>query len=124
MNICLWSHNKCLNPWKLLELEGIILSEISQTDKDKYHMISIPCGIKTNRRTHTNITQRYGEHAGGCWGGGGVDGEEGEMKWVRWPKGTKVQLLVSPGCHVQHGEYSYNYINTIVYSGVHLSLRE
>ena len=27
------------------DLEGIILSEISQTDKDKYHMISLLCGI-------------------------------------------------------------------------------
>ena len=29
--------------WK--DLEGIMLTEISQTDKDKYHMISLICGI-------------------------------------------------------------------------------
>ena len=29
----------------LLDLEGIMLSEISQTEKDKYHMISVICGI-------------------------------------------------------------------------------
>ena len=29
-----------------MELEGIMLSEISQTDKDKYYMISFSCGIK------------------------------------------------------------------------------
>ena len=28
-----------------VDLESIILSEISQTDKDKYHMISLMCGI-------------------------------------------------------------------------------
>ena len=30
-------------PW--MDLEGIMLSEISQTAKDKYHMISLICGI-------------------------------------------------------------------------------
>ena len=28
-----------------LDLEGILLSEISQTEKDKYYMISLICGI-------------------------------------------------------------------------------
>ena len=28
-----------------IELEGIMLSEISQTEKDKYCMISLICGI-------------------------------------------------------------------------------
>ena len=28
-----------------MDLEGIRLSEISQTQKDKYHMISLICGI-------------------------------------------------------------------------------
>ena len=28
-----------------MDLEIIILSEVSQTEKDKYHMISIICGI-------------------------------------------------------------------------------
>ena len=27
------------------DFEGIMLSEISQTEKDKYHMISLICGI-------------------------------------------------------------------------------
>ena len=35
-----------------LDLEIIILSEVSQTGKDKYHMISLICGIKN--MTHTN----------------------------------------------------------------------
>ena len=42
-----------------MELEGIILSEISQTEKDKYCMISPICGIykkqtKTNKKTQIN----------------------------------------------------------------------
>ena len=28
-----------------MELEILILSEVSQTEKDKYHMISLVCGI-------------------------------------------------------------------------------
>ena len=28
-----------------MELENIMLSEISQSEKDKYHMISLICGI-------------------------------------------------------------------------------
>ena len=28
-----------------MDLEGVILSEISQTEKDKYHMTSLICGI-------------------------------------------------------------------------------
>ena len=28
-----------------MQLEILILSEISQTEKDKYHMISLTCGI-------------------------------------------------------------------------------
>ena len=28
-----------------MELECIMLNEISQSDKDKYHMISLVCGI-------------------------------------------------------------------------------
>ena len=35
-----------------MELEVIILSEVSQTEKDKYHMISLICGIQ-------NMTQMY-----------------------------------------------------------------
>ena len=28
-----------------MDLEGIILNEVSQTEKDNYHMISLICGI-------------------------------------------------------------------------------
>ena len=33
----------CAATW--MDLEIIILSEVSQTEKDKYHMISLVCGI-------------------------------------------------------------------------------
>ena len=32
-----------------MDLEIIIPSEINQTEKDKYHMISLICGIKKKR---------------------------------------------------------------------------
>ena len=31
-----------------MDLEMIILSEVSQTEKDKYHMISLICGLLKN----------------------------------------------------------------------------
>jgi len=33
----------CAATW--IDLETVILSEVSQTDKGKYHMISLICGI-------------------------------------------------------------------------------
>ena len=47
-NAILLSHKKERNnaiaaTW--MDLEIVILSEVSQTEKDKYHMISLICGI-------------------------------------------------------------------------------
>ena len=42
------SHQKCkLLPFATtwMELEGLMLSEISHSEKDKYHMISLMCGV-------------------------------------------------------------------------------
>ena len=36
-------------PATWMDLETVILSEVSQTQKDKYHMISLTCGIKKKR---------------------------------------------------------------------------
>ena len=33
-----------------MDLEGIMLSEISQTEKDKYYKISFICGILKNKK--------------------------------------------------------------------------
>ena len=48
-----------------IDLEIIVLSEVSQTEKDKYHMISLICGISniqmnlfTNRNRLTDIENK------------------------------------------------------------------
>ena len=65
-----------------MDLEGIMLSEISQTEKDKYHMISLICGIynkNQNKQTNRSETDLYRQHFDDCqieqgWG----LGEKGE----------------------------------------------
>ena len=56
-----------------LDLEIIILSEVSQTEKNKYHVISLICGIlkmiKMNlftkqKQTHRHRKQTYGYQRG------------------------------------------------------------
>ena len=60
-----------------MELEGIMLSEISQAEENKYQMISLICGYKNKEKTEgtkqqqthqsqkwTNSYQREGD-----WGG-------------------------------------------------------
>ena len=46
-NGILLSHNKKIMPFAAtwMELETLILSEVSQKEKDKYHMISLVSGI-------------------------------------------------------------------------------
>ena len=39
-----WRNVAIMTPW--VDLEGVMLSEISQTEKDKYHMILLRCEIK------------------------------------------------------------------------------
>ena len=52
-----------------INLEIIILSEVNQTEKAKYHMISFICGVKKNHRNelvyktkqmHRHRKQTYG----------------------------------------------------------------
>ena len=46
--VCVFSHKKNeILPFLTTQIdtEGIRLSEIRQTEKDKYHMISLICGI-------------------------------------------------------------------------------
>ena len=56
-----------------MDLAIIILSEVSQTKKDKYYMISLICGIlkkgqmnlfTRQRQTHRHRKQTYGYHRG------------------------------------------------------------
>ena len=35
-----------------IELEGIMLSEINQSEKDNYHMITLICKFKKQNRSH------------------------------------------------------------------------
>ena len=57
-----------LTSW--MQLETIMLSEISQTEKEIYHMISLICGIskkKTDKWTNTvKQNYRYTEQSGIC----------------------------------------------------------
>ena len=60
-----------------IQLEIIIPSEISQKQKDKYHMITPICGIQNTaqmnlstqqRQTHRHREQTHGYKRGGPWG--------------------------------------------------------
>ena len=47
-----------------MDLEGIILSEMSQTEKDKYHVILLTCESKKQMKLSGNKL-RYREHFDG-----------------------------------------------------------
>ena len=64
-----------------MDLEIIILSEVSQTEKDKYHMISLTCELLKKKKkdtneliskteTHRHRKQAYGYQRGKGGGGG------------------------------------------------------
>ena len=59
------------------------LSEVNQTEKDKYHMISFTCGIQTTKQTH-----QYREQMGVIIRGEGVG-------WIKWVKG--INSMVTNG---------------------------
>jgi len=48
-----------------VNLEGITLSEISQTEKDKYCMILLICGIKAKQKTSEKQNRVVVPGAGG-----------------------------------------------------------
>ena len=51
----------------------ITLSEVSQTEKDKYYMISLICGIENVTQKETmKQTHRHGEQACSCQGELGI----------------------------------------------------
>ena len=58
---------------KWMEVEGIMLSKISQTEKDKHRMISLICGRwKKNKDKENSLV---------------VTREEGVLGWAYWVKG-------------------------------------
>ena len=61
-----------------IELETLKLSEVSQKEKDKYHMISHIWNLinGTNEPFHRKETHGHGGQTCGCKAGGGV-GESG-----------------------------------------------
>ena len=65
----------------LMDLEGILLSEISQTEKDYYYMIILICRIwkvqQTSQYNKKKQTHRYREQTSGYhWGEGQSRGRE------------------------------------------------
>ena len=71
-----------------MELEGIMLSEISQTEKDKHYMTSLTCEEEQKQNKNQDQTPRKRDQTCGYprqWvRGGGIGG--------RWSKGTNFQL--------------------------------
>ena len=74
-----------------MDLEIIILSEVSQKEKDKPQMISLICGIydmtQMNLFMKQKQTHRYREQTCGCQGG--RDGEG-----IDWEFGTDIYTLL------------------------------
>ena len=58
-----------------MQLEMIILSDVSQKENDKYRMISLICGIKNMTQMNLSMKEKqkqgHREQTGGCQGGGG-----------------------------------------------------
>ena len=66
-----------------MTLEGIVLNEISQTDKDKYHMTLLIRGIsKQTEHIDTGNRLRLPEAGGGVW-----------AKWVKGVKRYKHPVI-------------------------------
>ena len=72
-----------------MKLETLILSEISQKEKDKYHMISSIWNLTygTNEPFHRKENHRLGEQTCGCPGGRGREWEG----WGAW--GYQMQTI-------------------------------
>ena len=67
--------------WMGLEIETLILSEVSQQEKDKYHYdITYIWNLiyGTNKPFHRKETRGLGEHTCGCQGRGGESGMDWE----------------------------------------------
>ena len=62
-----------------MELQGIVFSEISQVEKEKYQMTSLICGVLTESKCEGTKQQRIhrlqeatsGYQRGGVWQGAG-----------------------------------------------------
>ena len=91
----------CAATW--MELETLILSEVSQKEKDKYYMISL---ISGNETFHRKETQGLGEQTCSCQEGGGGSGMDWEsgvnrcnllpLEWIS----NEILLLYNPGNYI------------------------
>ena len=73
----------------LFNLEKIMLSEISQPEKDKYQMISVTCGIQwtnwTNKHSRDRLIDReQADSSEGAGRAGGVEGLNEKEKSPDW----------------------------------------
>ena len=102
-----------------MDLEGIMLSEISQSDTDKHHMISLICGIEkakqTSKQTKSKIRPRHTENklmrARGKWDGGMGEMDEEDSG----TQASSYQMTKSvTGMKAQHREYHQCYCNSVV----------
>ena len=66
-----------------MDVEIIILSEVCQTEKGKYHMISLTCGVSNMTQMNLPVkqkrTHRHREQTCGCQGGGVGEGWIGSL---------------------------------------------
>ena len=76
-----------------MQQKFIILSEVSQKEKDKYHMISLMCGIynmtQMNLSTKQKQTHRHREQTCGC--------QVGVERGMDWEFGVKRCKLLYTG---------------------------
>ena len=100
-----------------MDLDGIMLSEISQREKEKHCMFSLICGIKKTKQKNTtkqSHTHRYKEQTGSCQRVEVSDkGERDEEVQT-----SSYKMNTSQGCNVHYGEYSQYYCNNFVWRQV------
>ena len=84
-----------------MDFKGMMLSKISQTDKDKYYMISLIHGIKRKKKKgKKKILQTEKTY-------GWLPEAEGVRRWGKWVRGwSKAQKLKRQGYNIQHGNYN------------------
>ena len=62
-----------------MDLEVILLNEVSQTEKDKYHMLSLTCGILKKKKKDTRASlaiQQLRLHASNAGGVGSISSQD------------------------------------------------
>ena len=93
-----------------MDLEVVMLSEISQTEKDNYHVNFHIHGIQKPKQTkQTHREKNGGSNGRVLWG---------QLKWVKGIERDKlwvIKKITSRRCNVQHKEYSQQLCNKFVW---------